>query len=77
MINSIIQKPVSGTTMVTNIKCSESNKDLFLSKDISLCLNNYFTTIVSKVANSFPINKFSKTIKYCFYLLFIIYQISN
>ena len=37
---------------VTNIKCPESNKDLFSPKDISSCFNNYFTTIASKLANS-------------------------
>ena len=53
MINSIVQKLASGT-IVTNIKCPESNKDLFSPKDISSCLNNYFTTIASKLANSLP-----------------------
>ena len=53
MIHSIIRKPASGT-IITNIKCPESNKDLFLLKDISSCLNNYFTTIASKLANSLP-----------------------
>ena len=65
-MNSIIQKPASGI-IVTNIKCPKSNKDLFLLKDISSCLNNYFTTIASKLANSLlqirgqsPFSHFSK-----------------
>ena len=49
----MIIKPASGT-MVTNIKCSESNKNIFSAKDIALCLNNYFTTIASKLENSLP-----------------------
>ena len=50
---SIIRKPASGT-IITNIKCPESNKGLFSLKDISSCLNNYFTTIASKLANILP-----------------------
>ena len=52
---------------VTNIKC-ESNKDIFSPQDISSCLNNYFTTIASKLANSLqktsspkPLNTVSST----------------
>ena len=60
-VNSIIQKPASDT-MVTNNKCPESNKNLFSPKDISSCLNNYFTTIASKLAYVLPKKNFSKII---------------
>ena len=72
MIKNIIRKPASGS-LITNIKCPESNKDLFSPKDISSCLNNYFTSIAAKLANTLPKTSFFKTIKYCFHLLFIIY----
>ena len=53
MIKNIIRKPASGS-IITNIKCPKSNKDLFSRKDISSCLNNYFTSIASKFTNSLP-----------------------
>ena len=53
MIKNIIRKPPSDS-LITNIKCPESNKDLFSPKDISSCLNNYFTSIAAKLANSLP-----------------------
>ena len=54
--------------MVTNIKCSESNKDLFSPKDISSCLNNYFTITAPKLANCILKTSFPKplnTVSYC------------
>ena len=54
IINSIIRKLVGNGTIVINVKCPESNKDLFSPKDISSCLINYFKTIAFKLANSLP-----------------------
>ena len=53
MIKNIIRKPASGS-IITNIKCPECNKDLFSPKNISSCLNKYFTSIASKLANFLP-----------------------
>ena len=50
---AFIRKPASHS-LITNTKCPESNKDLFSPKDISSCLNNYFTSIAAKLANSLP-----------------------
>ena len=70
MIKNIIRKPASGS-LITNIKCPESNKDLFSLKDISSCLNNCFTSIAAKLANSLPKTSLSKplnTVSTCFSL---------
>ena len=59
MIKNIIRKLASGS-IITNIKCPESNKDFFSPKGISSCLNNYFTSIASKLGNSLPKTTLSK-----------------
>ena len=48
--------------MVRNIKCPK----LFSPKDISSCLNNYFTTIVSKLAYALPKTSFPKPVNTVF-----------
>ena len=52
-INGIIRKPTNHINF-TNIKCFDTDIDLFSTKDISLCLNHYFFTIASKLANALP-----------------------
>ena len=58
-INSIIRKPTNHTNF-TKIKCPDTDIDLFSTKDILSCLNYYFSTIASKLANALPKTSFAK-----------------